>query len=95
MDRFRDDATRDIANGLDTKGARKALPQELHRKAFQKLDFTLNAANLEDFKYPPGNRFEKLNRSDNEYSIRINKQYRIVFRWQNGLAMDVGVEDYH
>jgi proteic killer suppression protein len=60
--------SRDIANGLDTKRARKALPQELHRKAGTKLDFILNAAKLEDFKYPPGNHFEKLGRSDDEYS---------------------------
>lgn len=95
MGRFRDEACENIANGLNTKAARKTLPQDLHQKAARKLDFTLNAIKLDDFKYPPGNHFEKLHRSDDEYSIRINEKYRIVFRWQDGRAMDVGIEDYH
>lgn len=95
MKRFRDDGTADVANGLDTKAARRLLPRDLQRLAGRKLDLTLYATRLDDFKYPPGNRFEKLARNEDEYSIRINEKYRIVFRWAEGRATDVGIEDYH
>jgi proteic killer suppression protein len=54
------------------------------------------ALNLIDLRLPPANRLEKLkgDRKD-QYSIRINNQWRICFRWQNGDAYDVEIVDYH
>jgi len=54
------------------------------------------AARLDDLRIPAGNRLERLKgpRSD-RHSIRINDQYRVTFRWENGHAYEVGVEDYH
>ena len=54
------------------------------------------AIDVNDLKIPPANRLEKLSgdRRD-QYSIRINQQYRICFRWQNGAAFDVEIIDYH
>ena len=54
------------------------------------------AARLDDLRIPAGNRLERLKggRSD-QHSIRINDQYRVTFRWENGHAYEVGIEDYH
>lgn len=49
-----------------------------------------------DLKIPPSNRLEKLTGNLNEfYSVRINKQWRIIFQWKNGNASEVEVVDYH
>lgn len=72
------------------------IPTELHRKA-QRLFDQLNAAVVvETLKTPPGNRLERL-KGDWEgfWSIRINDQWRIVFRWEDGDALDVDIVDYH
>ena len=54
------------------------------------------AFKLSDLRSPPGNRLEALKgRLDGRYSIRINDQYRVTFRWENGHAYEVCVEDYH
>ena len=62
-------------------------------RRLQAIDF---AARVEDLRIPSGNRLEKL-RGDREgqYSIRVNDQYRVCFRWQDGHALDVGITDYH
>jgi toxin HigB-1 len=54
------------------------------------------SAELKDLKIPPGNRLEALkgNRKG-QYSIRINDQWRICFKWKNGNANDVEITDYH
>ena len=57
----------------------------------------LNASNkVEDLRVPPGNRLEALrgNRRG-QHSIRINQQWRLCFRWQDGSAWDVEIVDYH
>ena len=61
-----------------------------------KLMMIDSAESITDLTAPPSNMLEKLSgkRSD-EYSIRINRQWRICFRFQNGDAFDVGIEDYH
>jgi len=74
----------------------RRLPQELHEKAQRLLD-QLNAVTiLETLKAPPGNKLEKL-KGDRAgfWSLRINDQWRIVFRWDAGDAMDVDIVDYH
>jgi proteic killer suppression protein len=74
----------------------KAVPTELRERALSKL-LVLNAAtNVEDLRAPPGNRLEKL-RGDREgqWSIRVNRQYRVCFSWIGADAHDVEITDYH
>jgi len=55
-----------------------------------------NASNINDLRIPPANRLEKLKGNLKSYhSIRINRQWRIVFRWENNNAEQVKIEDYH
>jgi proteic killer suppression protein len=66
------------------------------RQAKRKLEALHAAARLEDLRVPPSNRLEKLKGDRKEfYSIRINHQWRIVFRWAEGHAHDVAIMDYH
>lgn len=64
--------------------------------AFRKLVQLHTAPSLQDLKVPPGNRLEKL-KGDRagQYSIRVNDQFRICFRWLDGNAFNVEVTDYH
>lgn len=62
----------------------------------RKLEAVDFAASLEDLKNPPGNRLEKLRGNrEGHYSIRVNDQYRICFRWEGKNAWDVQFVDYH
>ena len=72
------------------------LPANLQRVALRKLLLLDAADKLEDLLIPPGNRLEKLagNRKG-QYSIRINDQWRICFRWSGGNAYDAEITDYH
>ena len=66
------------------------------RIALRKLDMIQYAHVLEDLRVPPGNRLEALKGDLRGYhSIRINEQWRVVFRWHEGVAHDVSVVDYH
>ena len=77
-------------------GKSKKIPSTIQRTALRKLDYLNGAETLDDLKIPPANRLEKLQGDLSEfYSIRINKQYRIVFRFENGNAYDVAIVDYH
>ena len=92
---FGDDTTEDIFHGRNTKRARK-FPSDLHEIAGRKLDAIDAASILEDLRVPPGNRLEKLNGDlDGYHSIRINDQWRIVFKWDHGAASEVKISDYH
>ena len=93
---FRDKGTQELAGGEDNKRTRKQLPRGLHRNALKKIQILRAAKNLGDIANFPGLKLEKLKgaRKD-EYSIRINDQYRICFRWKDGDAYNVAVEDYH
>jgi proteic killer suppression protein len=74
----------------------RSLPPDIHRRAYAKLQ-ALDAADTLDFlRVPPSNRLEQL-RGDREgqWSIRINDQWRICFRWEGRDAYDVEVTDYH
>ena len=72
------------------------LPLEIQPIARRKLRMIHNAQDLKDLKVPPANRLEKLSGSlKGSYSIRINQQWRIVFRWEHGNASDVKISDYH
>jgi proteic killer suppression protein len=93
---FASQGTEDIAYGFDTKAARKCLPNELHRSARRKLNILGTAGKLEDLKRPPGNHLEAL-KGDlvGFHSIRINAQWRIVFRWKENGPADIKICDYH
>lgn len=92
---FHDDATEDIYHGNNTRAARR-IPALLWRTAARKLDMLNAAHELRDLAVPPGNRLEALRGDLTGYhSIRINDQFRIVFRWKDGNADDVGIRDYH
>lgn len=75
----------------------KKLPQSIQRLALRKLMMIDNASSLHDLRIPPTNHLEQLSgQRKDEYSIRINKQYRICFRVSSGNQFyDVQIEDYH
>ena len=93
---FANAATEDINYGRESKIARRVLPVTLHEKARIKLARLHAAETLTDLASLPGNRFEALRGNRNgPYSIRINDQYRICFRWESGSALEVEIADYH
>jgi len=72
------------------------LARPLARAALRKLLLLDAAESLDDLRVPPGNRLEKLVVDrQGQYSIRVNDQYRICFRWEGGDAHDVEIVDYH
>ena len=85
-----------FAEAIFNRDRPKRFPSELHRVALRKLTQLHAAALLTDLKAPPGNHLEALQGNlHGKHSIRINKQWRIVFRWENGHAFDVEIIDYH
>ena len=95
---FADDETHDIFHGINSKKARKRLAPVLWEKAHMKLDMINKAKRFDDLKAPPNNRLEKL-QGDliGKHSIRINDQWRIVFKWEQDKcgASEVKIIDYH
>jgi len=93
---FRNKATEDINYGRVTKNSLKLLPKTLHQKAQIKLARISAATSLEDLRELRGNRLETLQGDrQGQYSIRINDQYRICFRWLQENAYDLEIIDYH
>jgi len=92
---FGDRARENLFHGRSSKHARR-LPPDIVSVALRKLDMLNAARNLQDLMRPPGNRLEAL-RGDlrGHHSIRINDQWRVVFRWLSGDAHDVRITDYH
>jgi proteic killer suppression protein len=85
----------DLFDDKNSKATKAFLP-ELRRAARRKLQYVHEAADLRDLKAPPGNRLEGLKGDwKGFHSIRINDQWRVVFRWSGGNACDVQVVDYH
>ena len=74
----------------------KGLDNQIQQRAREKLKYLDSAADLRDLMIPPANQLEALkgNRAG-QHSIRINKQWRICFRWQNGDVLDAEMVDYH
>ena len=88
--------TEDVYHGIDTKAARNVCPTGLARRARSKLFLIDDAESVRDLKIPPGNRLEQLRgHRRGQYSIRINDQFRICFRWTDAGARDVQIVDYH
>lgn len=74
----------------------KKMPNEIQEIGRRKLRMLNNSQNLNDLKVPPSNRLEKLSgKLKGFYSIRINDQWRIIFKWNNVNAADVAIIDYH
>jgi proteic killer suppression protein len=71
-------------------------PPEIQKIGRRKLRMINNSIDLNDLRIPPSNRLEKLSGNLKEYhSIRINNQWRIMFKWQNGHAYEIEIIDYH
>ena len=92
---FKDKATEDVYNGVNSKESRR-IPQNIHSVAVRKLDMINAAIKTEDLRIPPGNRLELLKGDlKNYYSIRINDQFRIIFSFEQSNAFNVQIIDYH
>jgi len=89
---FADKRTAAIFVGLAVRN----LPLRVQRHARTKLLIIEAATRLDDLRIPPGNRLEALKgERQGQYSIRINKQWRVCFVWRNGEAWHVEIVDYH
>ena len=74
----------------------RRLPGDIQRIAMRKLQMIEAAESVEDLREPPGNRLEALKRDRlGQWSVRINSQWRICFRWVNGHAENLEIVDYH
>ena len=92
---FKDTYSEDLFHGVTTSKTRK-IPNDVKNIAIRKMDQLNAALDLNDMRVPPGNRLEKLKGNLKDYfSIRINDQYRIIFQWKNGDALNVSFIDYH
>jgi toxin HigB-1 len=92
---FGDRATEDLYHGRPTARARR-FPADVVETALVKLDSLNGAASMLDLRSPPGNRLEALKGECKDmHSIRVNDQWRLVFRWQGSDAYDVRLTDYH
>lgn len=84
--------TEQIWNGIRVK----KLPIEIQNVGRRKLRMLNSSQDIMDLRVPPSNRLEKLSGNLKDYySIRINKQWRIIFQWNNGNAAEVKIVDYH
>lgn len=93
---FYDQGTEDIFNGVNSKVARKACPNNLWRIAARKLEQLDSVETLDDLRIPPGNHLEALKGERvGQHSIRINNQYRICFIWRENGPDRVEIIDYH
>lgn len=92
---IRGKTTRDVFDGVSSKAARK-IPSALLQRARDLLDVIHAATSLNDLRVPPSNRLHQL-KDDLKgfWSVSINDQYRIIFRWVDGNAEDVEITDYH
>jgi len=81
---------------LYVTGRSRRLPSEIVRRAVRKLEYLDLATRLDDLRVPPGNRLHALEGDrKGQYSISINDQWRICFRFSDGDAHDVEITDYH
>src|SRR5271155_4601947 len=97
MERFKDEATRDLWEGRSTKAARRAIPINLHAKARLRLDFVYQAASMAAFTaLPPGVEFKELHgHLRGTYQFRIGGPYRIRFRWNRDHACEIQAAHFH
>ena len=92
---FADETSADLFRERNTRAARR-VPADIWRIVQRKLKALDVAARLDDLRVPAGNRLEVLKGDQaGRYSVRVNDQYRVTFRWEQGHAHEVRVEDYH
>jgi len=92
IENFGDSNTEQIYKGLQVR----RLPRDIQERARRKLRMINQARIVQDLRVPPGNRLEQLSGNlAGFWSIRINQQWRIIFRWEDGLKHDVEITDYH
>lgn len=92
---FGDPVTEDLFHGRSTARVRR-VPAEIAPIVLRKLDQINAADRLQDLATPPGNRLEAMRGAwRGRHSIRVNDQWRLVFRWQEGQAFEVRLLDYH
>ena len=92
---FADETTADLFGERSTRAARR-IPRPVWPVVRRKLKWLDVAQRLSDLASPPGNRLETLQGARRgRYSIRVNDQYRLTFRWENRDAYEVRCEDYH
>ena len=93
---FENNATEDIYNGKATKLAMRACPKKIWRIATRKLDQLDSILSLDELLVPPGNRLETLSgQRKGQFSIRINDQFGICFKWSETGPEVVEITDYH
>ncbi|WP_020586199.1 type II toxin-antitoxin system RelE/ParE family toxin [Desulfobacter curvatus] len=93
---FKNKSTEDIFDGISSKAARKICPQSIWPVAVRKLDQINRVQDVTELQVPPGNHLEQLKGDrENQFSIRINQQYRVCFIWEEGHAYEVEITDYH
>jgi toxin HigB-1 len=74
----------------------RKFPPDIQQRALDKLAYVNAAADINDLRIPPSNHLEKLHGNrEGQYSIRINKQWRVCFIWLDGKAEGVEIIDYH
>jgi proteic killer suppression protein len=84
------------AERLFNRKRSRRLPFEMQQMAYRKLLILDGAKTLTDLGLPPGNRLERLKgKRSGQYSIRINRQWRICFEWRDGGPYEVEIVDYH
>jgi len=89
---FRDRETQAVFQGEFVK----RLDRRVRQRAREKLKYLDSAADLRDLMIPPSNQLESLRGNrQGQYSIRINRQWRVCFKWKEGEAFDVEIVDYH
>lgn len=93
---FKHQGVEDIFNGKSSRRARSTCPQSLWKVVGRKLDQLDSVGALEELRVPPGNMLERLSGDRRgQYSVRVNEQYRICFRWTDSGPDAVEITDYH
>ena len=89
---FADRRTENVFNGV----SERSVPPSIVKRAQSKLDRINNATSLEDLRVPPGNRLERLiGDREGQHSIRVSRGWRICFRWRDGDAYDVALNNHY
>ena len=92
---FKDRRTEDLYHGRSSSRVRR-IPPDVRDSALRKMDMIHAAVELNDLRTPPGNRLEALRGNlKGFHSIRVNDQWRIIFRWETREAYDLEIIDYH
>ena len=93
---FKGAGTEDIFNGVNSRAARRICSHSLWHIASRKLDQLDSVESLSELRLPPGNRLEALKGDrKGQHSIRVNDQWRVIFKWLDGHAHEVRIVDYH